>query len=163
MTCQLELKAGVSFADVRFNLVKGELNTDVLNEALAEFLKPDGDECSEEEPGNTLPDNKDPSGEVSQEFAAAELICSIFQGGSRAFQTVIDRSIAPFTSFEHISPDEVAQLDPAEFNKITAVVGGHDVNSDGGPDMVFPSRDEDGIAAVRPSADGGDHGGPLRG
>ena len=34
--------------------------------------------------------------------------------------------------------------DPAEYNKITAVVGGHDVNSDGGPDMVFPSRDEDG-------------------
>ena len=144
VTCEFKLKAGVSFADVRFNLVKGELNTDVLNEALAEFLKPDGDECSEEEPGNTLPDNMDPSGEVSQEFAAAELICSIFQGGSRAFQTVIDRSIAPFTSFEHISPDEVAQLDPAEFNKITAVAGGHDINSDGGPDMVFPSRDEDG-------------------
>ena len=144
VTCKLELKAGVSFADVRFNLVKGELNTDVLNEALAEFLKPDGDECSEEEPGNALPDNMDPSGEVSQEFAAAELICSIFQGGSRAFQTIIDRSIAPFTSFEHMSPDEVANLDPAQFNRITAVAEGHDINGDGSGDLVFPSRDENG-------------------
>ena len=144
VTCELELEAGVSFADVRFNLVKGELNTDVLNEALAEFLKPDGDECSEEEPGNTLPDNMDPSGEVSQEFVASELICSIFQGGSRAFQTIIDRSIAPFTSYEDRSPDEVALLDPAQFNRITAVAGGHDVNGDSSSDMVFPSRDEDG-------------------
>ena len=142
VTCELELEAGVSFADVRFNLVKGELNTDVLNEALAEFLEPDGDECSEEEPGNTLPDNTDPN--VSQEFVASELICSIFQGGSRAFQTIIDRSIAPFTSYEHRSPDDVAQLDPAQFNRITAVAGGHDVNGDGRGDLVFPSRDEGG-------------------
>ena len=144
VTCELELEAGVSFADVRFNLVKGELNTDVLNEALAEFLKPDGDECSEEEPGNTLPNNMDPSGEVSQEFVASELICSIFQGGSRAFQTIIDRSIAPFTSYEDRSPDEVALLDPAQFNRITAVAGGHDVNGDRRGDLVFPSRDEGG-------------------
>ena len=144
VTCDLELKAGVSFADVRFNLVKGELNTDVLNEALAEFLKPDEDTCSEEEPGNTLPDKTDPSGEVAQEFVASELICSIFQGGSRAFQTIIDRSIAPFTSYEHISPDEVALLDPAQFNKITAVAKGYDINGDDKGDLVFPSRDENG-------------------
>ena len=144
VTCELKLKAGVSFADVSFNIWKGELNTNVLNEALAKFMKPDRDTCSEEQKGNSLPDKTDPSGEVSQEFAASELVCSIFQGGVEAIETLLGRSVARFTSTEELSPDELAQLDPAEYNKITAVAGGHDINSDGGPDMVFPSRDEDG-------------------
>ena len=144
VTCELKLKAGVSFADVSFNIWKGELNTNVLNEALAKFMKPDRDTCSEEQKGNSLPDKTDPSGEVSQEFAASELMCSIFQGGVEAIETLLGRSVARFTSTEELSPDKLAQLDPAEYNKITAVVGGHDINGDGSRDMVFPSRDEDG-------------------
>ena len=82
----------MSFADVSFNIWKGELNTNVLNEALAKFLKPDRDTCSEEQKGNSLPDKTDPSGEVSQEFAASELMCSIFQGGVEAIETLLEES-----------------------------------------------------------------------
>ena len=144
VACELKLKAGVSFADVSFNLWKGELNTNVLNEALAKFLKPDEDTCSEEEPGNSLPDKADPSGEVSQEFAASELMCSIFQGGLEAIEILLEESVEGFTSTEDRSPKEIAQLDPADYNKITAVAGGHDINGDGRRDLVFPSRDENG-------------------
>ena len=144
VTCELKLKAGVSFADVSFNVWKGELNTNVLNEALAKFLKPDRDTCSEEEDDNTLPDKTDPGGEVSQEFAASELMCSIFQGGLEAVRVLLEDSVEGFTSTEEKSPKAIANLDPANYNKITAVAGGHDVNGDGRDDMVFPSRDEDG-------------------
>ena len=144
VTCELKLKAGVSFADVSFNVWKGELNTNVLNEALAQFLKPDRDTCSEEEGDNTLPDKTDPGGQVSQEFAASELMCSIFQGGLEAVRVLLEDSVEGFTSTEEMSPKAIANLDPANYNKITAVAGGHDVNGDGREDMVFPSRDEDG-------------------
>ena len=131
VACDLKLKAGVSFADVSFNVWKGELNTNVLNEALAKFLKPDRDTCSEEQKGNSLPDKTDPSGEVSQEFAASELMCSIFQGGLEAVRVSLEESVEGFTSTEEMSPKEIANLDPANYNKITAVAGGHDVNGDG--------------------------------
>ena len=144
VACELKLKAGVSFADVSFNLWKGELNTNALNQALAKFLKPDEDTCSEEEDDNTLPDKADPSGEVSQEFAASELMCSIFQGGLEAIEILLEESVEGFTSTEDRSPKEIAQLDPADYNKITAEAGGHDINGDGRRDLVFPSRDEDG-------------------
>ncbi len=133
----LKLEAGVSFAGVGFNLIKGEFNTKVLNEALTEFLRPDGDTCAEGQ-------DTEPTGSVSQERFASELICSLLQRGGKAFQTIEDRAIAPFTSYEHVSPDGVATMDVAQFNRIVQIAGGHDVTGDGKPDMVFPHRDESG-------------------
>ena len=48
ITCGLELKVGIEVAGVTFNLVKGELNTNALNEAFADLLDPDKpDSCDQ--------------------------------------------------------------------------------------------------------------------
>ena len=148
ITCGLELKIGIEVAGVTFNLVKGELNTNALNEAFAELLDPDKpDSCSEEDEGNTSPGRPGPGGgEVSQEFMASELICTIFTNVGDSIQTLATESIYGFTEFEHISPRQVAELDASQFNKIAGFTGGHDVNGDGLGELVFPSHDGSGSA-----------------
>ena len=146
ITCGLELKIGIEVAGVTLNLVKGELNTNVLNEAFADLLDPDQpDSCSQEDEGNTLPGRPGPGGgEVSQEFMASELICTIFTNVGDSIQTLVTESIYGFTEFEHISPRQVANLDASQFNQIAGFEGGHDVNGDGRGELVFPSHDGNG-------------------
>ena len=146
ITCGLELKIGIEVAGVTLNLVKGELNTNVLNEAFADLLDPDQpDSCSVEEEGNTLPGRPGQGGgEVSQEFMASELICTIFSNVGDSIQTLVTESIYGFTEFEHLSPRQVANLDASQFNQIAGFEGGHDVNGDGRGELVFPSHDGNG-------------------
>ena len=146
ITCGLELKIGIEVAGVTLNLVKGELNTNVLNEAFADLLDPDQpDSCSVEEEGNTLPGRPGQGGgEVSQEFMASELICTIFSNVGDSIQTLVTESIYGFTEFEHLSPRQVANLDASQFNQIAGFEGGHDVNDDGRGELVFPSHDGTG-------------------
>ena len=148
ITCGLELKIGIEVAGVTLNLVKGELNTNVLNEAFANLLDPDQpDSCSVEEEGNTLPGRPGQGGgEVSQEFMASELICTIFSNVGDSIQTLVTESIYEFTEFEHLSPRQVANLDASQFNQIAGFEGGHDVNGDGRGELVFPSQDGSGSA-----------------
>ena len=83
-------------------------------------------------------------GEVSQGFMASELICSIFTNVQGSLETMVNESIYGFTEFEHLSPDEAANLDASQYNKIASVAGGLDVNGDELGELIFPSHDENG-------------------
>ena len=133
--CEIDLAVGIRVADISFNIAKGEFKTDVLNEALTEFMDSEKNTCTEEDEGNTEPGKGEP--EVSQAFVASEIMCSLFQGGERAIRTVIENSVSPFTQFEHISPTQVEEFDATLFNRITSARGGLDVNGDGKGDMIF--------------------------
>ena len=54
--------------------------------------------------------------------------------------------IAPYTPYEHTSPDPGNPLFAAGYiNGIERITGGHDVNGDGRGDMVFPAGSAGGI------------------
>ena len=50
-----------------------------------------------------------------------------------------------YTDFEHISPQDAADIGWEYINKIEGFGGGHDVNGDGRGDMVFPSDQTGGV------------------
>ena len=77
---------------------------------------------------------------MTQGFFASELMCSLFQGSERAIKTLVEKSVAPFTGYEHYTREEIAELDATLFNRITSARGGLDANGDGVGDMVFPHR-----------------------
>ena len=140
-----ELRATVNFGGFSTNILKGELNTGVLGDAMRDSLKASRETCSKEEEGNTLPGKPGPGGgEISQEFVASEFICSILKSAGEGLETVATQTFWGFTEFEHMSPEQVAELDPSAFNRVANATGGHNVNGDDIPDMVFPSHDESG-------------------
>ena len=144
VTCPLDLSAEVSFAEVTFNILKGELNTQDLYQALAAMLDPANSEtCSQEDSDNTLPDKNDPGGKVSLEFFNAELMCTIFKSVGSAIETVVDEAFYEFTEYENTSPAAVAMLDPSLFNRVVGATGGYDVNLDGTGELIFPPHDVD--------------------
>ena len=136
--CNIELKVEASLADISFNIVKGELNTGVLADAFGDFTDTEKNTCEEEDAGNKEP-AEGKSG-VTQGFFAAELMCALFQGSERAIKTLVEKSVAPFTGYEHYTREEIAELDATLFNRITSARGGLDANGDGVGDMVFPHR-----------------------
>ena len=136
--CNIELKVEASLADISFNILKGELNTGVLADAFGDFTDTEKNTCEEEDGGNKEP-AEGKSG-VTQGFFASELMCSLFQGSERAIKTLVEKSVAPFTGYEHYTREEIAELDATLFNRITSARGGLDANGDGVGDMVFPHR-----------------------
>ena len=144
VTCPLTLSAEVSFADVTFNILKGELDTEVVYKALAAMLDTaNSDVCSQEDSGNTLPGKNDPGGKVSLEFFNSELICTILASVGSAIETVADEAFYDFTEYEDVSPEVVATLDPSLFNRALNAAGGYDVNLDGTGELIFPPNDAD--------------------
>ena len=140
----LTLSAEVSFADVTFNILKGELDTQVVYKALAAMLDTaNSDVCSQKDSGNTLPGKNDPGGKVSLEFFNSELICTIFASVGSAIETVADEAFYDFTEYEDVSPEVVATLDPSLFNRALNAAGGYDVNLDGTGELIFPPNDAD--------------------
>ena len=119
--CDIDLEVGVKFADLSFNIAKGEFDTSVLNRALAEFMASDQNTCAEDAEGNTAPGKGEE--EVSPALVASELMCSLFQGGERAIRTVIEESVAPFSEVDNMSPEELEELDATLFNRITSARG----------------------------------------
>ena len=134
--CEIELKVEASLADISFNILKGELNTEVLTDAFGDFTDTEKNTCEKEDGSSAEPGEGEAT--VSQGFFASELMCSLFQGSERAIKTVVEKSVAPFTSYEHYTEEEIAQLDATLFNRITSARGGLDANGDGLGDMIFP-------------------------
>ena len=149
--CNVELKVEASLADISFNILKGELNTGVLADAFGDFTDTEKNTCEEDDGGNGVP-AEGRSG-VTQGFFASELMCSLFQGSERAIKTVVEKSVAPFTNFEHYTRDELAELDATLFNRITSAKGGLDANGDGVGDMVFPAGIPNQLLTVTTTGD----------
>ena len=149
--CNIELKVEASLADISFNILKGELNTGVLADAFGDFTDTEKNTCEEEDGGNKEP-AEGKSG-VTQGFFASELMCSLFQGSERAIKTLVEKSVAPFTGYEHYTREEIAELDATLFNRITSARGGLDANGDGVGDMVFPHRIPNQLLTVTTTGD----------
>ena len=149
--CNVELKVEASLADISFNILKGELNTGVLADAFGDFTDTEKNTCEEEDGGNKEP-AEGKSG-VTQGFFASELMCSLFQGSERAIKTLVEKSVAPFTGYEHYTREEIAELDATLFNRITSARGGLDANGDGVGDMVFPHRIPNQLLTVTTTGD----------
>ena len=132
LECKLELKAEVKLADTTFNILKGEFNSNVLFDALSDFLEHGSENCAEDIP-------HEPDEEVSPSLFSTEMLCSIFAASGAALTTVLTETIYAYSVYEHLSPTHVAALDASFFNIGAGALGGKDVDGDGDGEMVFPA------------------------
>ena len=132
LECKLELKAEVKLADTTFNILKGEFNSNVLFDALSDFLEHGSENCAEDIP-------HEPDEDVSPSLFSTEMLCSIFAASGAALTTVLTETIYAYSVYEHLSPTHVAALDASFFNIGAGALGGKDVDGDGDGEMVFPA------------------------
>ena len=134
LICKTSVKAGVTFLDTSFNLLKGEFNTNIVNRILADFQKPGSDQCQ----GGSPPEEG-----VSLTFFSGELLCKLFSKVGDAAGTLFTETIYHYTDYEDQDPEEVKQLDAAYFNRVYNVWGGKDINGDAEElgDLVFPGAE----------------------
>ena len=132
LECKLELKAEAKLADTTVNILKGEFNSNVLFDALSDFLEHGSENCAEDIP-------HEPDEAVSPSLFSTEMLCSIFAASGAALTTVLTETIYAYSEYEHLSPTQVAALDASFFNIGAGALGGKDVDGDGDGEMVFPA------------------------
>ena len=132
LECKLELKAEAKLADTTVNILKGEFNSNVLFDALSDFLEHGSENCAEDIP-------HEPDEDVPPSLFSTEMLCSIFAASGAALTTVLTETIYAYSEYEHLSPTHVAALDASFFNIGAGALGGKDVDGDGDGEMVFPA------------------------
>ena len=137
LACTSSLEVKATLADITFNITKGEFNTGFLSE-LADRLLGVDEGCAS--PGSQCQIPAQGFSDVWIEYLYGSF-AKVLEGVAEYLGI-----IAPYTPYEHTSPDPGNPLFAAGYiNGIERVTGGHDVNGDGRGDMVFPAGSAGGI------------------
>ena len=137
LACTSSLEVKATLADITFNITKGEFNTGFLSE-LADRLLGVDEGCAS--PGSQCQIPAQGFSDVWIEYLYGSF-AKVLEGVAEYLGI-----IAPYTPYEHTSPDPGNPLFAAGYiNGIERITGGHDVNGDGRGDMVFPAGSAGGI------------------
>ena len=137
LACTSSLEVKATLADITFNITKGEFNTGFLSEIADRLLGVD-EGCAS--PGSQCQIPAQGFSDVWIEYLYGSF-AKVLEGVAEYLGI-----IAPYTPYEHTSPDPGNPLFAAGYiNGIERVTGGHDVNGDGRGDMVFPAGSAGGI------------------
>ena len=137
LACTSSLEVKATLADITFNITKGEFNTGFLSE-LADRLLGVDEGCAS--PGSQCQIPAQGFSDVWIEYLYGSF-AKVLEGVAEYLGI-----IAPYTPYEHTSPDPGNPLFAAGYiNGIERVTGGHDVNGDGRGGMVFPAGSAGGI------------------
>ena len=137
LACTSSLEVKATLADITFNITKGEFNTGFLSEIADRLLGVD-EGCAS--PGSQC--------QIPAQGFSDLWIEYLYGSFAKVLEGVAEYLgiIAPYTPYEHTSPDPGNPLFAAGYiNGIERVTGGHDVNGDGRGDMVFPAGSAGGI------------------